>query len=146
MVHVDVEYAGGAPLSAKLAAVPRELRPRFRKALKGAAEVLKSQAAANASWSTRIPPSLAIRVSFARRGGAVYVQARRKRAPHARLFEGIEGEQSWRHPVFGNRNAWVRQPTRPFLVPALRRAAPEAVRRSTDAVREAARRSGLDVT
>ena len=145
-VSVEVEYAGGIPLSAKLAAVPKFLRPRMRRALKQAADSVKGQAASNASWSTRIPRSLTVRVSFARSGGAVFVQARKRAAIHARLFEGIEGERSWRHPVFGNRNAWVSQATRPYLVPALLQRRREAGDAVNQAVEDVARRAGFTVT
>lgn len=43
--------------------------------------------------------------------------------PHGRVFEGISQQGSsgyFRHPVFGNTERWVSQPTRPFLWPAAR--------------------------
>lgn len=97
--------------------VRREIRP----AVKRAAEPMVAAARANASWSTRIPG--AIKISTLKRG--VEIRVSRKRAPHARPYEGIAGGSTFRHPVYGNRDRWVTQQTRPFLEPAVRQHMPK---------------------
>lgn len=112
--------------------VPRELRGELRPAIKTAAKTLSSRVKANASWSSRIPGAVRERVSFASRGrGGVMVYVDARIAPHARpLDRGSQGGRSVnRHPVFGNRNVWVDQPTRPFFIPAVRESHDDVLRK-----------------
>lgn len=115
-------------------AVRREIRP----ALKDVAEPMVAAARANASWSTRIPK--AIRLSVLKRG--VEIRVSKKRAPHARPYEGIGGNDQFRHPVFGDRSRWVSQKTRPFLDPAVKAHRSKIRPRLFQVVEEAARRHG----
>jgi hypothetical protein len=101
---------------AHLRAMSRQVRSKTRPALKKAAEPMVAQARSNASWSTRIPG--AIRLAVTARGVDIRVSS--KKAPHARPYEGIGGNATFRHPVMGNRDRWVSQDTRPFLMPAVR--------------------------
>lgn len=105
-------------LRRELGGIPVELRRLLRKRLPGLAEPMLADARRRSSWSTRIPNSLRIKVSFAKRRGGVLLVADRRRAPHARPFEGVTGRTFFRHPVYG-RDVWVRQRTRPFLGPAV---------------------------
>ncbi len=98
-----------------------EIRKDFNNEIKGIAGKIVSDAKANAAWSTRIPGALSVSVTASRVG----VKASRRKAPHARAFEGVRragfgAVREFRHPVYGNRNVWVSQPTRPFLAPAIR--------------------------
>lgn len=127
-----------ARASLDLRAMSKEVRREIRPALKKAAEPMVAAARANASWSSRIPR--AIRVAVIKRGVEIRVSA--KRAPHARPYEGISGNGQFRHPVFGNRDRWVPQKTRPFLDPAVK-AHRNKIRPSLFAiVEEAAKRHG----
>jgi hypothetical protein len=125
----------------------REMAPDVRKRLnEGLKDILLRRvipdARGNASWSSRIPGAIQPQVTMSRIAAIV----RPANAPHARPFEGIsKGEfgrsrASFRHPVFGNRNFWVEQRTRPFLVPAFdanrKAAADEAVKAIDDAARQ----------
>lgn len=95
-------------------------------------------ARSNASWSSRIPG--AIKPQALSKG--IGVRVARKRAPHARPFEGLQGRTGYfRHPVFGNREVWVSQPTRPFLEPAVRDNQQEAADAASEAVEKAAKRA-----
>ena len=97
------------------------IRKDFNNEIKVHAQNIMSDAKANASWSSRIPGSLSISVTASRVG----VKANRRKAPHARAMEGVRRAgfgtvREFRHPVYGNQNIWVSQPTKPFLAPAIR--------------------------
>lgn len=95
----------------------KELRPAIRKA----GQVLLQDIRSNASWSSRIPKATKLFIGFGPRSSGVQIRTSRRQAPHARPFEGITGRgDTFRHPVFGNTDKWVDQPTRPFIQPAVR--------------------------
>ena len=95
-------------------------------------------AKSNASWSSRIPGAIKPQATTRQ----VALRVARKRAPHARPFEG-RGGGSFRHPVFGNRSNWVTQSTRPFLKPALDKNAEKAVDGAQKAIATAAKAAGF---
>jgi cation diffusion facilitator CzcD-associated flavoprotein CzcO len=128
-----------AKASAELRAMSKDVRKEIRPRIREAAQPMVAQAKANASWSTRIPG--AIRMSIAKRG--VDIKVSRKKAPHARPYEGITRSGKFRHPVFGNRDRWVSQATRPFLDPAVRQHRDKVRRALVDLVDDAARRHGF---
>lgn len=98
--------------------VPQEMRTAVRRPLRVAAQEVRDDAASNASWSSRIGPAMRIRTSFSGRKPGVFIQVDRRRAPHGRAFEGIV-RPTFRHPVFGDREVWVEEESRPYLVPSL---------------------------
>lgn len=128
-----------AKASRDLRAMSAQVRKEVRPAIRRAAEPMVAQARANASWSSRIPG--AIRLSTTKRG--VDIRVNQKRAPHARPYEGIGGGGQFRHPVFGNRDRWVSQPTRPFLDPAVRQHRGKVREELIKVVDDAARRHGF---
>lgn len=69
-------------------------------------------------YSESIPPSIKVRVS----GAGVAVVAGGDGVPLAGLFElgnkGSRNSETFRHPVFGNRDVWVNQSMHPFLAAA----------------------------
>lgn len=97
---------------------PADLRKALRPAMREAAQPVLGDARRRSGWSTRIPKALRLSTSFTRKQAGVSIVVDRSRAPHARPIEGIRGNRSFRHPVYGNRDRWVEQSTRPFLVPA----------------------------
>jgi hypothetical protein len=120
-----------------------EIQKELNKEIKGIAGDIVSDAKSSASWSSRIPGALAVSVTTSRVG----VKVNRKKAPHARAFEGVGRsgfgtKSSFRHPVFGNRNVWVSQPTRPFLAPAIRANQTAFFQKAEEAVTNAARHAG----
>lgn len=125
--------------------IPRDVRKDLRPALKKAGDAVLSDAKNRASWSSRIPGSLRIAVLYGRKAGVV-IKANRKRAPHARAYEGIGARKGsateFRHPVFG-RDKWVSQKTKPFLHPAAQAKRAEVRRAVEDVVVAAARRHGF---
>lgn len=123
---------------ADLQAMPKEIRKQLRPALKQAADPIVSAARGNASWSTRIPAAISTRVL--KRG--VEIRVSQKKAPHARPYEGLSG-MTFRHPVFGDRDVWVAQRARPFLLPAVRAHRDEVRKAVTDVVEQVARDHGF---
>lgn len=117
------EGAAGMRIVARnLARVPVELRKALRPKMRDAGEAVKDDAAARASWSTQIPRSLELALSFKDGMPAVILSANASKARHARVFEGIVSK-TFRHPVFeveGRRTVWVAQAARPYLLPAAR--------------------------
>jgi len=98
--------------------VPKELRPKIRAAVKAAASSFVSAVQEDASWSSRIPQAVSTKTSFAARNPGVRVFVDAKKAPHARPYEGLAkggNRDTFRHPVFGDREVWVSQATRPFF-------------------------------
>ena len=89
--------------------------------LRDAAEILAKQAARNASWSARIPPSIAISG-----GGDEYTISTGVPPAYPNEF-GV-----W-HPVFGGRGTkrpeapWVKNKHRPFMRPAADQAGDRAL-------------------
>jgi hypothetical protein len=116
----------------------RRLRADFARIGQAAASDARSRAGA---WSTRIPSAISTRPLINDAQSRVGVEVRvSKRVPHARAYEGISQQGSisyFRHPVYGNREAWVSQKTRPYLWPAVRGRQGEmrrAVEQTVDAV------------
>jgi hypothetical protein len=92
-----------------------------RRRAKEAGERIKVAAEKEVSpHSKSIPPTIKVRATITKRGASVTVRAGSKEVPLAALYEyGNKGERKddgdFRHPVFGNRNAWVKQERHPFL-------------------------------
>jgi hypothetical protein len=121
------------------------IRRNIRAAVQTSGAGIVAKARANASWSTRIPGSIRMRVSFAARGAGVTVVSSKRAAPHGRPYEmgskGTSGEL--RHPVFGHRDRWVPEATRPFFFPAVAEATPEMLRAMDKAITDAVREAGF---
>lgn len=105
-------------------ATRRHLRTEFSRI----GQSMVSDARSRASWSRRIPASIQGRpITDTTRGRVGFeVRARLKDAPHARAFEGLGQGGTFRHPVYGDRDTWVTQKTRPFMFPAARGRARDA--------------------
>lgn len=116
------------------------MRKRLRLGLKAAAEPIAADMRSRTSWSTKIPGS--IRVGVTQKG--VYIRAGGPKAPNAAPFEGGPNNQAtFRHPVFGHRDRWVTQDTRPFALPALQSGQAEMVERVGDEIEQAFRDVGF---
>lgn len=121
---------------------PEDLAKRLRPKMRGVSQPLLMDAKRRSSWSTRIPQALRIATSFTKRQAGVSLVASRRKAPHARAYEGIRGNDRFRHMVFGDRQAWVEQPTRPFAQPAADLHGRRVVQAVNEAVDEAATAAG----
>jgi hypothetical protein len=122
----------------ELRTMPAEIRKQLRPALKQAAQPIVTAAKSNASWSTRIPAAINVRVL--KKG--VEIRVNRKKAPHGRVYEGLSG-MTFRHPVFGDRDVWRAQRARPYLLPAVRAHRDEVRKAITGVVEQVARDHGF---
>lgn len=105
-------------LVSELRKVPKEAKRTVRKAVLDATSGMRADMARRAGWSSRIPGAIGVRASFAR--GSVEIRVNHRAAPHARPYEGIGTRGStFRHPVYGNRDVWVDEQTRPFFFPTV---------------------------
>lgn len=115
----------------------------LRKNLKAAAEPAAAQVRRNASWSTRIPAAVAVRVAFtAKRGAGVSVFVGRKLAPHARPFENFGSAGSFQHFTWGDRPI-VTEPARPFFFREMEGVMPDVEKAAAEAVDQAAKADGF---
>ncbi len=130
-------------LQRDLGKIEPELRKKLRPALKTAAEPIVADAKQRASWSARIPRAITLSIRFAKRDPGVSMRVRRTIAPHGRPYEGIRGNATFRHPVFGHRDRWVSQDTKPYLAPAAEAGMDGALAATVAAVDETAREHGF---
>ncbi|WAZ20164.1 hypothetical protein STRCI_001263 [Streptomyces cinnabarinus] len=145
---IDVELRGGADL----ARISRALRDmdnpevvkRFRRELREAAKPLVPQVRASiqaipsrtGKGTLRAEMSRATRIEVRTTGRnanvAIRVDGRKMPTSKRSLQAYMEGtKRPWRHPVFGNREVWVRQEPKPYF---FRVVAPAAGPRSRAAV------------
>lgn len=120
----------------------KELKKRFRKELRAAAAPLvpKVRASIRSIPSSRgySPDGLRGALSKAvkleakttgkQAGVAIRVDGRKMPSHMKSLPSMVEGKKRWRHPVFGNREAWVNQPSEPYFYHVFRAAGPAARR------------------
>lgn len=115
----------------------------LRKNLKAAAEPAAAQVRRNASWSSRIPAAVAVRVAFtAKRGAGVSVFVGRKAAPHARPIENFGSAGTFQHYTWGDAPI-VTQQARPFFFDEMASVMPDVEKAALDAVDEAAKAVGF---
>lgn len=137
-----IDYADVRLLHKQITQIPKEFQRQARPLLRTAGQqILRDAAMRASSWSSRIPHSLSLVVSFAERRPGVRIRASLAVAPHARVYEGMLDDW-FRHPVFGG-NTWVDQRARPYLLPAVRMGQHYVIEAAVEAVNEAARRAGL---
>jgi hypothetical protein len=110
----------------------REVTKRFRKELRAAATPLvpvvrasiQSIPSRTGDGSLRAAMSKAVRVEVrttGRQAGiAIRVDGRKMPAHMKSLPSMVEGKKRWRHPVFGNRQVWVQQPSKPYFYKVVR--------------------------
>ena len=136
-------------LAADLRKVAPEVRKQLPKRMRQAAEPIRQEAEA------RKPASdfrVGVRFKASGRDGATVkiVATSRKRPELPGLLErgnaGSRNPSRFRHPVFGDRDVWVEQATRPFLAPALHDKREEAIRNIAEIVDDVERvlRGGVD--
>lgn len=114
----SVDTAGLDLFVDEMRKVPKDMRREVRKAIVKATADIRNDMARRASWSSRIPGAIGVRVAFGQARTTIRVNA--GRAPHARPYEGVGRGNTFRHPVYGDYDVWVTQGTRPFFFPAVR--------------------------
>lgn len=118
-------------------------RKRLKRAMEQAGQAALSDARSRASWSSRIPSAISLRPEVRGDRFGVSLRVSASAAPHGRPFEGLGGGGQFRHPVFGDRETWVPQATRPYVWPAVRGRAPQVTAALGTAYEEAAREAGF---
>ena len=119
-----------------------EVYAEMRKGLREAGELVAKDARKSIEpYSTNIPATIKTRVTGS---GNVAVVAGKGLDSAGLLEFGNKGrgstKKTFRHPVFGDTNNWVDQPTHPFLVPALHNNIEAAVGRITEVLDRAVSR------
>jgi len=142
VVDIQLDPNSWRALQRGLKDMAPQVRRELNKTLKTAGEGILADARSNASWSSRIPGSLSMTVTATRIG----IKADRRKAPHARPYEGIAGlfstARSFRHPLFGDKSNWFSEATRPFMAPAVRANETQFMDAAGEAVNDAARAAG----
>lgn len=118
-LDVKVDTTQLRQLYADLKGVEGNLRVELRKGVKNAADPMVQKVRSAAAWSSRIPAAVTVKPSFAAKGASVSIIVNQAAAPEAAPLEHGGQGGSFRHPVFGDRNAWVAQPARPFFYPTV---------------------------
>lgn len=139
---MGVEYPSVRDAVRALGRATPELKRQLRPRLRSTGEAIRSDMRRRSAYSKRIPGAIVMTVSFSAKGGGVKFRVNAKRAPHARVLErgNLRGRHStFRHPVFGDRETWVSQQTRPYFFPALTAGRAGMERNITDAVRASLR-------
>lgn len=119
-------------LEADFRDVPDQLRRALAARLRPVGEVTAAAVRRHASWSSRIPGAVHLTIAFTGKNPGLTISVDHNAAPHARPYEGML-QDFFRHPVFGNTDAWVRQDARRFVWPAVQ----ETQQEVADAVDEA---------
>lgn len=119
-----VDVTGLSQLRTALKSAADGTDARLRTGLKSAGSIVQRQAQENASWSTKIPGT--IKVSVTAKRIVVYSNS----------GQAVTWETGGRHPVFGDRNLWVKQEAKPFLQPAAEEKASQVATAILDAVAE----------
>ena len=127
-----------ATLARSLRRASPEAWKAYRLAVREMAQIVAEDAKSRASFSTRIPDTIKVRVLAS---GNVEIVAGGPNAPDAAPLENKGQAGTFRHPVFGNREVWVSQPARPFLAPALDAHREQVAKAIEDAVMAAVERA-----
>lgn len=94
---------------------PANLRKEMRPMLKALGDRALARARAKSAWSTRIPGSLRISVSFTKRSAGVTLTSNRNKAPHGRAYANQGRHGFFRVPTGTPREPWVRIQARPWF-------------------------------
>lgn len=135
---MPIEYDSIRQLAFGLGRVPAELRQELRPKILESGQVILRDMQGRASYSSRIPGAIQMKANFGARSGGLQIQVDSAAAPHARPLEGTTSRGgTFRHPVYGNRNNWVSQATRPFFFPAVNAGRELHLQNVSDAVKAA---------
>ncbi len=116
---ISIDTTGFRELAAALRKTNRKAYRDYRVAMREAGEITASAARKLAGeHSVTIPGTVRVRVARAQ----VEIRGGSKTVPIGGLFElgnkGSRRKDTFRHPVFGDRDVWVNQPMHPYLYPA----------------------------
>lgn len=92
---------------------PADLRKEMRPMLRDVGNTAATRAKANFRWSSRIPRSIKVSVTFSKKSAGVRLTANRRVAPHVRAYENLGREGFFRAPTGTPPEPWVRHRSRP---------------------------------
>lgn len=123
-ITVNIRAEGLKEAQRALMAVSKEASKELLTDMKRLMDPIVLEARSNASWSSQIPRTVKPMQRVTKTKVSVGVKAGGMGVDYAGLYEfGNKGarraQSKFRHPVFGNKDVWVDQPTRPFLMPAV---------------------------
>lgn len=136
MAVIGIYATGVAELRRALREFTPAVKKSFDRRLRDIAKDAAEDARARAAWSKKIPPGITSGVT--NRGP--YIRYRAAAPTIGRLEELRE---TWRHPLFGNRQHWYTQRGRKFLQPAAEAKSETIEREMLEAIEEAKREVGL---
>lgn len=94
---------------------PTDLRRQMRPMLRQQGQRALQRARTNSSWSTRIPASLRLSVTFSKRTAGLTLVSNRNKAPHGRAYAGLGKNKIFRAPTGNPPEPWVSHRTRPWF-------------------------------
>lgn len=97
---------------------PADLRKELRPMLRRTGDAALARARQNSQWSSRIPGSLRVSVSFSKRSAGVTLVSNRLRAPHGRAYANQGRPGFFRAPTGTPPEPWVRIAARPWFFDA----------------------------
>lgn len=130
-------------LAKDLHKMPPATVKQLRKTFVDAGQPMLADARSRAGWSTRIPGAISVSTTATETRLSVQLRVSAKQAPHGRPYEGLGQGGKFRHPVFGNRDRWVTQATRPYALPAVKDASDKVIPAINNAYESAARECGF---
>lgn len=144
---MPLTVTGVAELVRAFGEVPAEVKAVLKPAVLEAGNLIGDQVKSNAGFSSWIPGAVKVSASFGSVTAGAKITVAERGFPHAgevRVFEGNGVNPTpFRHPVYGNRNAWVSAVTHPFAHPAVEQKRGEAVAVITTAVEGVIQSLGL---
>jgi hypothetical protein len=144
---MPLEFSGVSELARTFGVIPGELKSALKPAVLKAANLIGDKAEGNAGFSSYIPGAVSVSASFSGSGGGAVVKVAERGYPHAGEVRTYEGNgvspTPFRHPVYGNTNAWVTAMTHPFLGPAVEEEREPAIGIIAEAVAAVARANGF---
>jgi hypothetical protein len=144
---MPMTVSGVGELIATLGELPAEMKAALKPAVLEAGNIVGAQAKSNAGFSSYIPSAISVSSSFSVSGAGAKITVTERGFPHqgeVRTYEGNGVNPTpFRHPVYGNRDAWATGVTHPFLHTALKEKQDEAVEVIAAAVASVIASNGL---
>ncbi len=118
-----------------------EIRKQLKQNLLQIGAPLLADARRRAGFSSRIPAAITVKPVASDTAGTVGLVLRvsvGEGTPHARPYEGGGNGGTFKHPLFGDREVWVTQASRPYAWPSVMAHRDDAERAAARAVEMAA--------
>ncbi len=125
------EAHGVREVAAALAGLDADMKKALKPGILKAANVVGDEVKRRAAFSPPIADSVKVSARFSATGGGATVTVPERVEPHQGEVAAYDGNgltaETKRHPVYGNRNAWVPYTTHPMSTVSVVEKEPEAV-------------------